>query len=617
MSVIGFIFAILAFVVAWLWMKFQGYKKKSVFCNMKTCTPRPIEMDKEKRKKVLKRAFSLDKVPQDLDAIIVGSGMGSLTSAGFMARSGKKVLVLEQHDRVGGCTHTYKHKGCEYDIGIHYVGNMEPGSLNRCLLDFLTDSQLDWVELDSVFDTVVINKSETEAKQYPCTKGAKNFQKQLLQLFPGEAKAIDQYFRLLHKCRSASTVFVIIKMLPIFLLKALIFLKLHKIFFPGFNYLTRRSVKDILDNLTTNKDLKAVLAYPWGDYGVFPSESCFLMHGMLLNHMLRTGGFYPKGGASEIAYQMIPGILRAGGEVLTRAQVGEILIENGKACGVKVFLKKSKSPPCEIRAPIVISGAGIYNTYQTMMPKYISEKYQVMKNLDWLKPGLTCLQIMVGLNGTKEELNLPAKNFWIFSSDDPNTEAQEYLSMTKADAANSPIPLLFASFPSAKDPTWKDRFPGKSTCVVVTFSSLSWFEEWKDADVKKRGAVYNNLKSSFVNQAWKQVLVHFPHLEDKVESLEGGTPLSHMHYLNSMHGEIYGAHHNMERFYFENAAKLSAGTPIPDLYLTGQDIFTCGFIGAAFSGLITASKVLNRFIILDLINHVKDVRRLRAKLSAS
>ena len=94
-----------------------------------------------------------------------------------------------------------------------------------------------------------------------------------------------------------------------------------------------------------------------------------------------------------------------------------------------------------------------------------------------------------------------------------NTEAQEYLSMTKADAANSPIPLLFASFPSAKDPTWKDRFPGKSTCVVVTFSSLSWFEEWKDADVKKRGAVYNNLKSSFVNQAhmqfelfWKELI---------------------------------------------------------------------------------------------------------------
>ena len=39
-------------------------------------------------------------------------------------RSGRKVLVLEQHDQAGGCCHTFLDKGYEFDVGVHYVGGM-------------------------------------------------------------------------------------------------------------------------------------------------------------------------------------------------------------------------------------------------------------------------------------------------------------------------------------------------------------------------------------------------------------------------------------------------------------------------------------------------------------
>lgn len=61
--------------------------------------------------------FSPDKVPQDLDVIVVGSGIGGLTAAATLAKAGKKVLVLEQHDQAGGCCHTYIEKGFEFDVG--------------------------------------------------------------------------------------------------------------------------------------------------------------------------------------------------------------------------------------------------------------------------------------------------------------------------------------------------------------------------------------------------------------------------------------------------------------------------------------------------------------------
>ena len=71
-----------------------------------------------------------------------------------------------------------------------------------------------------------------------------------------------------------------------------------------------------------------------------------------------TGGYYPKGGASEIAFNMIPIIEAAGGKVLVRANVMRILYDGDKVTGVKL---RKGTEQHEIHAPVVISNAGIFN----------------------------------------------------------------------------------------------------------------------------------------------------------------------------------------------------------------------------------------------------------------
>lgn len=63
--------------------------------------------------------FKSHKVPDNIDTIIVGSGIGSLTTAVLLGRAGYKVLVLEQHDQAGGCCHSYVDKGFEFDTGTY------------------------------------------------------------------------------------------------------------------------------------------------------------------------------------------------------------------------------------------------------------------------------------------------------------------------------------------------------------------------------------------------------------------------------------------------------------------------------------------------------------------
>ena len=60
---------------------------------------------------LLLQGFTTKKIPENLNAIVIGSGIGGLTCAALLAKSGKKVLVLEQHDQAGGCCHTFIEKG--------------------------------------------------------------------------------------------------------------------------------------------------------------------------------------------------------------------------------------------------------------------------------------------------------------------------------------------------------------------------------------------------------------------------------------------------------------------------------------------------------------------------
>ena len=69
----------------------------------------------------LHSGFHPNKIPENLDAVVVGSGIGGLGVAALLAKAGKKVLVLEQHDQAGGCCHTFIEKGFEFDVGMYTI----------------------------------------------------------------------------------------------------------------------------------------------------------------------------------------------------------------------------------------------------------------------------------------------------------------------------------------------------------------------------------------------------------------------------------------------------------------------------------------------------------------
>ena len=125
------------------------------------------------------------------DAIVIGSGMGGLTAAGLLARVAKmKVLVLEKHLERGGQTHTFRRDGASWDVGLHYVGNLQDGTIERRLLDFLSDRALRWNRMPDDFERFVYPGFDFAVPSDP-----RRYEARLVARFPDEAAAIRGYFR--------------------------------------------------------------------------------------------------------------------------------------------------------------------------------------------------------------------------------------------------------------------------------------------------------------------------------------------------------------------------------------------------------------------------------------
>lgn len=279
-----------------------------------------------------------------------------------------------------------------------------------------------------------------------------------------------------------------------------------------------------------------------------------------------------------MAETIIPVIQQGGGEVFTYANVEEILVKRNRARGVRM------ADGTEITAPVVISNAGVFNTFERLLPAEVSRRNGYDRRLKSVRPSIGHLGLYIGIKESAEQLALPKTNFWIY----PDENHQENQAAFAADN-QAPFPAVYISFPSAKDPSWESRYPGTATIEIVAPANFTGFEKWQDQPWGKRGADYDSLKACFTERLLECLYDKLPQLRGKIDYCELSTPLSTDFFCFYRRGEMYGLDHNPQRFEQE---WLRPKTAIKGLYLTGQDVLSCGVGGAMFGGFLSAVSVL-------------------------
>lgn len=514
------------------------------------------------------------------DSIIVGSGMGSLTTAAILAKEGQKVLVLERHYTAGGFTHIFKRKGFEWDVGIHYIGDVQTkNSVIKKTFEYITNANLKWADMGSVYDRIVIGN-----KSFDFVKGTTNFKNKLFEYFPNDKEAIENYINLVFAATKKSRNFYMDKALPS-IVRWFFGNKMRKPFLK----FSDKTTYEVISELTNNQELIKVLTAQYGDYGLPPKKSSFIMHAAVARHYFN-GGSFPVGGSSQIVKTTDEVISSAGGTIVINAEVDEIVIQNNKATGVK--MKDGKI----LSATNIVSGAGVMTTYSKLIPQEIVKKHGIVNQLKKVKRSVAHACLYIGLDGTPEELKLPKTNHWLYPEKlDHDTAVENYLK-----DINKPFPLVYVSFPSAKDPDWTNRYPTKSTIDIITLLPYEVFEKWNGSRWMKRVEEYNNLKEEISQRLLNELYKIMPHVKDKISYYELSTPLTTQHFVNYDKGEIYGLDHTPDRFHQKF---LQPRTPIKNFYLTGQDIVTAGVAAALLAGVITATAMTGNNMIKKIMKN--------------
>ncbi len=497
-------------------------------------------------------------VNERYDAIVIGSGIGGLATAALLAKDARRVLLLERHYAVGGFTQVFHRPGYEWDVGVHYVGSVQPGTPIRALFDEVTGGRLEWEDMGPIYERVVMGRDV-----YDFPKGQENLRAAFKAWFPAEAAGIDRYFDLLQDAASAFA--------PYYLAKALGTAQDGT--GEGFLRHADRTTREVLESLTANQRLIGVLTAQWGCYGLPPAQSSFLMHALVASSYSE-GACYPVGGAGRIAETILPVIQAAGGKVLVSAEVTQILIEGGRAVGVQM------ADGAQIRAPIVVSDAGFMTTFGRLVPPDVTARSGLDKQLAAVRPSAAHICLYIGARHTAAELGLGKPNLWIY----PDEHHDRNMAAALAGAHSAP-PFAYISFPSAKDPDFGRRHPGRATIQAMTFAPYDAFARWENCRWKRRGDDYEALKDKLARQLLDVVYRHVPQLRGKIDYYELSTPLSTRHCSNYSHGEMYGVEATPARFRLEF---LRPQTPIPGLYLTGQDVATLGIPAALFGGALCA-----------------------------
>ena len=120
------------------------------------------------------------------DAVVIGSGIGGLTTAALLSKLGKRVCVLEQHYTAGGYTHSYEREGYEWDVGVHYIGLAKPHTAMARMFAAVFGDGVTWESMGDVYDTVILGE-----RRYEYLAGRERWRARMHEYFPRDAAAID------------------------------------------------------------------------------------------------------------------------------------------------------------------------------------------------------------------------------------------------------------------------------------------------------------------------------------------------------------------------------------------------------------------------------------------
>ena len=482
------------------------------------------------------------------DVLVVGGGFGGLTCALALAKTGKKVRVLEKCAQLGGAFQSFQRHGLQMDTGFHYVGGVGKGEIMRPIIEFFNLEDLPWRPLDSPFLEVYVR-----GKKHCLPRGYDRFLEALSAEFPDDETGLQELVGMMREIND----------------------HIYETILPTANVqnngLMAFSAKNFLETHISSPELRDVLC---GQCLTTELTDKLPMYSFLqsINSFIQ-GSYRLIGGGEVLINKLENNILAAGGEILTRKAVDHFAISDD---------------------------GNIKSVHCTDGSEYAAETF-----ISALHPALTldcipeCPQMRKIYRRRMHNLANTAGMFTVQLALRPNTVPYRNRSISileSDDVWNTPcgkgseVRNMLISYNVPENGTYAAN--------IDLLTPMAWdaVEEWEDSSLGHRPESYKSFKRQKAEACIALAERYIPELQGNILEYWTSSPLTYRDYTGTPKGSAYGVRKSCENLL---GTVTSPFTPFPNLFLSGQNLMLHGMLGTAMTSLQTCNLICKRNILED------------------
>ncbi len=489
--------------------------------------------------------------------IIIGSGLGGLSTGVILAKNGYQVTVLEQSNQIGGCLQCFSRCGAKFETGMHFIGSAANGQTLDKLMRYLEiEDEVKLSQLDPTgYDVVALG-----GKRYKFANGKDAFIRQMTEYFPHQHENLVRYYNLIEEIANASS--------------------LHSLKYAETDSVSNteyqlRSINDVISEVITDPTLANVLVGNLPLYAAEKDRTPFSTHAFIMD-FYNQSAFRIQGGSDMVATALVHTIQRYGGEVKARNKVTRIICDDTHAVAVEVNGEEL------VACDYVISDAHPKRTLELLDTKLIRPVFRNRIN----QIPQTVGGFSVYLHFKEHTVPYLNYNYYGYQGSTP-WDCEKYTD------ENWPKGFLYMHFCP------KEQTEYASTGVILSYMQMADVERWKHTSVGRRGDDYEEFKRGKAEKLIDTLEQHFPGIRASIQKYYTSTPLTYLDYTGTEGGSMYG---NAKDIHMGAAYRVPQRTRIPNLYLTGQNINSHGMLGVLVGTIVTCSEFLTAKTIYEQIN---------------